>query len=181
MINIFKSKILRKLLYYFLFGSSRKNYVNAIAKEIGEEAKNTHTYLIKLEKQGLLNSEFVGNQRFFTLNKEAPFLTEYRSLFNKAHGIEELLKKALSTVYGVAEAYIYGDCANGLMDSSKIELLIIGNHDFINTLRILNEAEKKISRNISIQSLTPEEFDEKRSTEDPSLTKIFEHRTIKIL
>lgn len=125
MFNI-RSKIEKKLLNYFFLNENSKVYINEIARIIEEDPKNVYRILKKLENNGILNSSFMGKERFFYINKNYVFLNEFKSIFRKTEGLEVILKETLKSIEGIKEAYIFGTYAGKkITNQSDIDVLII--------------------------------------------------------
>jgi len=91
----FKSKITIKILSYYFINPDRKHYINELAKIINADPGNLFRKLKELEKEGILSSEPLGNQKYFYLNKKCPFLTEYKNIFERTYGLSEVIKEKL--------------------------------------------------------------------------------------
>ncbi len=177
-----RSRIERKILNYFFLNEEKRNYVNELARIIEEDAKNVHRILLRLEDTGILTSEFVGKERYFSVNKGNPVYKEYKTIFLKTAGIDELLKKTLKPIKELKEAYIYGSYANKKFASnSDIDLLLVGNHNVITAQRVLNKIQKNIDREINVISITPEEIERRKKNKDQFIKTVFSNKIIKLL
>lgn len=158
-----KSKEAKKILNYFFLNPKSRTYINELAKILNLDPKNTDRKLKQFEKEGLLNSDFEGKQRYFTINKSYPLLKEYKEIVLKTLGIEKELREIVANDKEIREAYIYGSYATDKMDAnSDIDLLLVGNHSSIALQRRLLLIEKEIQREINVVSLSPEEFEKKK-------------------
>jgi len=75
------SKIANKILRYFFINPSRKNYINELARILEADPGNLSRKLQELENEGILNSEFSGEQRYYFINKKYPLLKETKKAF----------------------------------------------------------------------------------------------------
>ena len=107
-----RSKVAKKILNYFFLNETRKAYVNEIARIIGEEAKNAHRILMRLEEAGILKSEYAGKERYFSANQQEPLYKEYKKIFLKTAGVELGITNKLTNLTGLKEAYVYGSYAD---------------------------------------------------------------------
>ena len=178
----FNSKIIVKILDYYLLNPQAKHYINELASLLSADPKNVYRKLQELEKEGILVSEFQGKQRYFYLNKKYPLLKEYRKIFLKKFGLEKLLKESLSKDKGVKEAYLFGSYAKNKMDlTSDLDLLIIGDHSSLEIQKIINKIQKEISREINVINFSNEEFKRKKKSNNPFVKNIFSDKIIKLL
>lgn len=178
----FKSKVIIKILNYFFTNPEAKHYINELARILDLDPKNVDRKLKEMEREGLLKSEFVGNQRFFYLSKNYPLLSQYRQIFLKTYGMERLLKDILTQIQGVKEAYIFGSYAQNKMDaSSDIDLLVVGNHSVLLLQKQLLKIQKEIGREINIVNLSEDELKSKKRARNPFIKNIFSQKIIKLL
>lgn len=91
MLNI-RSRIENKILNYFFLNEDSKVYINELARIIESDPKNAYRILVRLEKGGMLTSEFKGKERYFYLNKKNSTYKEYKNIFLKTAGIEATLR-----------------------------------------------------------------------------------------
>lgn len=174
-----KSKSAQKILSYFFLNSTNRAYINELAKLLGLDPKNTDRKLKELEKEGLLNSDFEGKQRYFFLNQEYPLLKEYKKIVLKTMGIEKELKDVVNKDDKIENAYIFGSYAKDNMDAnSDIDLLLIGNHSTMGTENKIMKLEKESEREINIISFSREEFNRKKN--ESFIKNIFDDKIIKI-
>ena len=167
--------------YYFL-NSHAKHYINELARLLRLDPKNTDRKLKELEKQGLLRSEFLGQQRYFSLAKNSPKLKAYRELFLHTIGIDLQLKTALQNVPGLQEAYLYGSYAKNNMDAgSDIDVLAIGNHFGLALQKAINSIQKHSGRDINVVNITQKELAKKKSNHNAFISNIFSGKIIKLL
>ncbi|MFH1379302.1 MAG: nucleotidyltransferase domain-containing protein [bacterium] len=177
-----RSKISHKILNFFFLNESKKMYINALAKLIEEEPKNVYRILLRLEESGLLLSEFIGKERYFSINKKNPLYTEYKNIFLKTIGIEEILKNKVTNIHGLKEAFIFGSYANKGYDShSDIDILLIGEHRSLEAQKVLYKVQKVIGREINIINIRSNEFKIKKKNNDQFIKDVFNKKTIKLL
>jgi len=177
-----RSKVAVKILNYFFINPEARHYINELAGILGLDPKNTDTKLKELERAGLLKSEFSGKQRYFYLSKEFPLLEEYKKIVLKTAGIESELKKILSKIPKIKEAYLFGSYAKGKMDEmSDIDLLVIGDHSVLALQKEINKAQKEMGREINAISFSEKEFEQKKDKNSPFVKKIFSEKHIKLI
>lgn len=85
----FSSKIAVKILRYFFINPGKKNYINELARILEADPGNLSRKLAELEKEGILISEFSGEQRYYFINKKYPLLKEVKKAFELKHGLGE--------------------------------------------------------------------------------------------
>lgn len=178
----FKSRVTKKTLNYFFLNEDKKIYINELARLIEEEAKNVYRILLRLEKSGILVSEFKGKERYFFTNKKNSIYNEYKAVFLKTAGFENLLKKTVKRIDGIKEAYIYGSYPNKSYDAnSDIDLLLVGELNLLTSERAIHKIQKNIGREINVVNMTSAEFNRKKKEGNQLIKSIFGHKTIKLL
>ena len=177
-----RSKVARKILTLLFLNEKEKFYIREIAGIIKEDTANVHKKLIEFKKEGLLSDEFQGKERFFFLNKDYPFLKEYKRIVLKGLGFEKNLEEKLKKIKGIDSAYIFGSYArNKLSLESDIDLLLIGDFDTLRLQKMLLEIQRLSNREINSVELTEKEFQKRRKEKDPFLEDVFSQKYIKIL
>lgn len=181
MLNL-KSKIAQKVLSYYFVNSGAKKYVNELAKILDADPGNLDRKLKEFESEGVLASEFSGNQRYYFLNRKCPFLKELKKIHETKFGLGELLREKLRKIEGIKEAYIFGSYAGGKLSAeSDIDLLFIGSHSALEAQRAVLPLQKRFQREFNIIDMTEKELVQKKKLADGFITNIFKNKTLKIL
>lgn len=171
------SKITRKLLGYFFLHEEESLYFNEMARRIDVDKRNLAKKLKEFELMGLLVVEARGNLRIYSLNKNFPLYKEFKKVVLRISGVEIELKKTLSKVQGIKEAFIFGSYAKNSMDSlSDIDVMVIGEHNTIDLHKALGHVQKTIDREINIVSLSQKEF--RAKLKDPFISKVMQEKRI---
>ena len=177
-----KSKVTLKILNYYFLNPEAKHYINELAKILELDPKNVHRKLEELEKEGLLISEFQGQERYFFLNQRYALLNHYKEIFLKTIGLEQDIKKCIKSVPKTKEAYIFGSYATNQMDAgSDIDILVIGSHSVLELQKKINKLKKQTGREFNIINLDPNEFDQKKKQKDQFIKNIFNRKIIKVI
>ena len=129
-----------------------------------------------------MQSEFLGKQRYFYLNRKNFLLKNYRQIFLKTYGLEQKLKDLSLQTNGVKTAYLFGSYVKNKMDiSSDIDLLLVGNHSTIDWQRKINQLQKEIGREINTLNLSEQEFKNKQKANNPFIENILTGKNIKLI
>ncbi|MDP2653733.1 MAG: nucleotidyltransferase domain-containing protein [Candidatus Omnitrophota bacterium] len=176
-----RSKITREVLQYLLLHESESFYVNELARKLSLDSGNLTRKLLELEAEGLLKSQWQGNQRYFALNTSFPLFKEYKKIIEQSIGLQSTLKKALQDVKGIEKAFVFGSYAAGRMDRfSDIDLVVVGQQDTIAIQKKVAAIQRQAGREINVISLSPREFAEK-SQKDVFLKAVLRKKKIDIL
>lgn len=158
--SLITNKTRLKLLLKFFLNSKTTSYLRNLESEFGESTNAIRIELNRLEKAGLLNSNFSGNKKYFKANDQHPLYGEINSILKKTVGIDKIIEKVTSNIGDLKEAYITGDLAKG-KDSSIIDLLLIGNSiDKAYVSALTEKAENLINRKIRFLVLNENEKDD---------------------
>jgi len=177
-----RSELRRKLLTYFYTNRSARVYVRQLASALGVDSTNLSRELARLEREGLLQSETEGRQRYYSINPQYPYLKAVFSLLQGTVGIVPTLRSTLHHVPGIDKAYLYGSFAKNEEDaSSDIDLLIIGQPDINNLVKEISRLEKNLHREVSYTVLKPQELKRKLASHDPFLTDVWQGKRIELI
>lgn len=178
---LIKSKLIQKILTYFFTNPEGNFYVRELARLLNEDVSNLAKELIKLEKEGIFESETKGKTKYYHLNKSYSLYKQLKEIIFKTTGIEGGIKKELETLKKIKEAFLFGSFATGEADSqSDIDLLIIGDPDPEQLSDKISKLEDRFSREINYIAMKEEEFRKKKNKE-PFLIDIFENKDNKTI
>ncbi|MDD3711370.1 MAG: nucleotidyltransferase domain-containing protein [Patescibacteria group bacterium] len=177
----FKSKITQKVLSYFFVNIDAKHYINELSRILSLDVKNLYRKLKEMEEEGVLLSETMGRQKYYYLNNSYLLLDQYKFIFNKTLGVENLLRKVLESKADVLSAYIFGSYARDSMDiHSDIDLLVVGDCSTVEILKEISKIEKSIGRDINLINLSFAEYEKRRKKRNDIISKILKDRIIRI-
>lgn len=178
----FRSKITKKILTLFFLNQRESFYVNELAKLVKENPANVYKKLLELKEEGILEDEFRGKERFFSLNKKYSLLKEYKNIVLKKISFEKIFKDSLKKIKGIESVFIFGSYAkNKISSESDIDVLVIGEPDTIELQKAFLEVQKLTQREINSIQLTQKEFNKRMKQKDEFLKSIFKEKYIKII
>lgn len=177
-----RSRVTQGLLSHFFLHEGEAFYINQLAKNLGLDRGNLIKKLKELADAGLLQSEFRGNQRYYSLNRKYPLYGEYRAIFQKTLGMEAKLSKILHRISGVKKAWLFGSYVFSRMDAaSDIDLLVVGDQNTLLLYKELANIQKTMGREINSINMSPKEFQERQKRKDPFLKQVFKGKTVQLL
>lgn len=156
-----------------LFGKTRRNvlallfgrpdssfYLREIAARAHSGMSQVQKELEQLVAAGLVVRERRANQVHFRVNPEAPIYAELQGIVTKTFGIADVLKALLAPhASRLRGAFVYGSIAKGTAAArSDVDLLWIGELRPSEIVLELAEAEKRLSRKISVIAYSEGEF-----------------------
>lgn len=144
---LISSKTRIRLLLRFFLNPESKSYLRELAEEFGESTNSVRLELNRFEEAGMLNSEYVGNKRFYKANNGFPLFKEVRSILLKQTGLQRVLDDVIVQLGDLKEVYLTGELANG-RQSNVVSLILIGNPDREYLVRLIKRAEGLIDKKI---------------------------------
>lgn len=156
-----------RLLTLVLTHPTEEYYLRELARRTGRSLRAVQHELPRLERLGLLLVSRRGRQKFYRANEQHPLFPELKRIVYKTAGLGDILKDALADLEGINAAFIYGSVAKGAERSgADIDLMVVGdpNSDVLN--RAIRTAEKLLSREVSLTTMSPDEWRSRLSSRD---------------
>src|SRR5215467_16057961 len=85
--ELFLSKVRVKLLELFFAGPDNIYYVREIVRSVDEQINAVRAELTRMEKIGLLTSEWRANRKYYAVRKDYVYFDELLRLVNKTIGL----------------------------------------------------------------------------------------------
>lgn len=165
-----------------IFGQPERSfYATELISELAAGSGAVQRELKKLERSGLVNVTWVGSQKHYRANPEAPIFNELVALIRKTVGLKGPLEAALAPVAGTLElALVYGSTAKGTAHAaSDIDLLVVADHLPLEELyALLGPCEQELGRRIQPTLYTSAEFHHRLEGGNPFLSRILEGPTL---
>ena len=177
--SLISSGTRRKILTQFLSHSDEKYYVRQLAVILGISVGTIHRELIRLQESGILDSDNIGNLRFFRVNKASPVFKELKQIIFKTEGVQGRLEAELKKLKGLKTAFIYGSFAKGEENAkSDIDLLLVGDFNEDELIGKLSPLENKLKREVNYTIYPPDEFSRKSKEKGSFLNEVLKTKLI---
>ncbi len=138
-------------------------YLRELARMLGKKPGVFQREINKLVEDGILESFYRANSRFFHLNKKHPLYGEVKSIFFKTIGVEGSLRKSLAEIKGIKRAFIFGSYPAGReRANSDVDLFVIGQINENILIKTILPLEKKFGREVNYHLMTEKEFKQKK-------------------
>ncbi len=157
--TLISSKTRIKLLLKFFLNSNTTAYLRSLESEFGESTNAIRLELNRLENAGMLSSFLSGNKKMFKANTKHPLFNEVHKIVLKTIGLDHVIENVIKRLGKVEKVFLVGDFAQGL-DSSIIDLILIGDIDKNYLIQLVDKAEELVKRKIRYLIYKPEEFNE---------------------
>ncbi len=163
-------------LYRWLFAMPARSFqLSELRRLTGLGSASLQRELRKLVEAGLVNSDYVGNQRRFLAIPQSPVFHVLVAIARKTLGIQPLLGDALAPLRTrVQAAWIYGSVAKGTdTATSDIDLMLVGDDLTLGeVLERLTPLEAEMGRKINPTCYTPDEFSRRRGEPDSFVNRV---------
>jgi len=177
--SLISSGTRRKILTQFLSHPDEKYYVRQLAVILGVSVGTIHRELIRLQGSGILNSDKVGNLRFFCVNKASPVFKELKQIVFKTEGVQGRLKAELKNLKGLKTAFIYGSFAKGEENAhSDVDLFLLGGISEDELIQKISALEGEFDREINFTIYTASDFKKEMKRESSFLKDVIKNPKI---
>ncbi len=173
----------RRVLSLLLLRPDQRYHVREIARLTGTVPGTLHKELSKLAKAGVLEKTSQGNQVSYQANRNCLIFEELSSILRKTSGIAESIRDALEPLENSIDlALVFGSVASGKATSdSDIDLLIVGNTGFSETVKALYPTQEVLGREINPKLYSTKEWQAARKENSAFIREILEKPVIRIM
>lgn len=162
-----------ELLKLFLTNPGRSVYMQEIGRILNKKPGAFQRTLNNLVSEGILESEYRANARYFKANKNYPLYNELKSIIFKTVGIKGTLKETLEKIGGIKFAFIYGSFAKAKANyMSDIDIAIVGNPNENVLIGKLDRMEERLQREINYNLYNLKEFKKAFAEKEPFILEI---------
>jgi len=171
-----------ELLRLFFTNPDRTFYMQEIGRTLGKKPGTFQRTLNNMVSEGILESEYKANARYFKVNKNYPLFKELKSIVFKTVGVKGSIKDILEKVGNVQLAFIYGSYAKAKENYlSDIDLAVIGNPDEDKLIKELDKLEEQLKREINYKLYTLKEFKKEVEEKEPFILEILRGKKIMVI
>ncbi|MFH1772300.1 MAG: nucleotidyltransferase domain-containing protein [Candidatus Omnitrophota bacterium] len=168
-----------ELLKLFLTNPQKSFYMQEIGRILKKKPGTFQRTINNMVSEGVLESEYRANARYFKVNKNYPLYKELKSIVFKTVGVGGSIREVLGKVGNIKFAFIYGSCAKGKENYlSDIDLLVIGIPDENKLIAELDKLEGQLQREINYKLYSFKEFKKLIAQREPFLLHILEDKKI---
>lgn len=171
--ELFVSKVRAKILQLFLNSTEELFHVREIVRRVGEEINAVRRELARMEKFGMVVSEWRANRRLYRFRKDYKFYHELLALVVKTSGLggDILASRAkLGRVKFVMLATRF--VKNQSSGTEDVDLLIVGQVVLPELQVIISNEQAKREREINYSFMDEAEFNFRVRRRDPFILKV---------
>jgi len=156
--KLFASKTRTDLLTLFFMNSGKEFYMRELSRGLDVNVNAVRRELKNLKELAIIKEKRKGNLILYTVNKNSPIYKELKGMVLKTSGLGEFLKERLEKM-DLEFALVYGSFARGEeTERSDVDILIVGRVDEDEFVKIINDFEKRIRREINYIIWSEKEF-----------------------
>ena len=146
-----------KLLLKFFLNARSSGYLRGLEAEFGEGSNAIRVELNRLCEAGLLESYAEGNKRMYRANAAHPLYDDLARIVRKHVGLDRVLATVVERLGEVEAIYLAGALSRGL-DSSIIDLVLVGELDRVYLTSVIARAEALTERRVRYIVYTADEI-----------------------
>ena len=171
-----------ELLKLFFTNPERSFYMQEIGRILGRKPGVFQRTLNNMAAEGILESEYRANARYFHINKRYPLYKELKNIVSKSAGVPENIAEALRGLNNIQFAFIYGSFAKDKAHAaSDIDLIIIGKPDENALIAGLDKLEHRLQREINYNLYSPEKFKSDIKGKNPFLREVLNNKKMMLI
>lgn len=153
---LISSKTRIKLLLRLFLNPESKSYLRGLADEFEESTNSVRLELSRFEEAGMVESELVGNRKYYKANTRFSLFNEVRSILLKQTGLNSIIEEVVEKLGDLKSVYLTGELAKG-KQSDIISLVFVGNPDKVYLTHLVDKVEGLINKKIQYLNYTEEE------------------------
>ena len=171
-----------ELLKLFFTNPDKAFYMHEIGRILNKKPGIFQRTLNNLVSEGILESEYKANARYFKVNKNYPLYKELKSIVFKTVRIKGSIKEVLEKLTNVKFAFIYGSYAKEKENYlSDIDLVVMGNPDEDKLIKELDKLEEQLKREINYKLYILKEFKKEIEEKEPFILEILRDKKIMLI
>lgn len=171
-----------ELLKLFFTNPDRAFYMQEIGRILEKKPGIFQRTLNNLVSEGILESEYKANARYFKVNRSYPLFKELKNIVFKTVGIKGSIGDVLKEAGDIKMAFIYGSYAKAKENYlSDIDIIIIGAPNEDELVKKLDKLEEKLQRDINYKLYTLNEFKKDVRESEPFVLEVLKDKKIMII
>ena len=172
--ELFVSRVRVKILQLFLSSPDGLFHVREIVRRVSEEINAVRRELARMEKFGMVSSEWRANRRLYRFRKDYIFYKELLSLATKTCGLGGNLMKSRHKLGKVKFAFIAAKFIKGKKPEAgdEVDLLVVGNIVLPELQALIADEQAKRETEINYSYMDEAEFKFRVKRRDPFILKV---------
>lgn len=171
--ELFISRVRVKILQLFLSSPDSLFHVREIVRRVSEEINAVRRELARMEKYGMVTSEWRANRRLYRFRKDYTFYRELLGLVAKSAGLGGSIIKNKTKLGKIKFAYLSTKFLKGGQNLSEdVDLLLVGSIVLPELQVIISDEQAKRETEINYSFMDEAEFKFRVRRRDPFILKV---------
>lgn len=171
--ELFVSRVRAKMLQLFLSSPDELLHVREIVRRVSEEINAVRRELSRMEKYGMVTSEWRANRRLYKFRKDYVFYRELLGLVAKTAGLGGGIVKNKSRLGRVKFAFLSARFLKGLPAGAEdIDLLVVGSVVMPELQSLVSDEQAKREHEINYSFMDEDEFHFRVKRRDPFILRV---------
>ncbi|RJP46742.1 MAG: hypothetical protein C4584_01260 [Armatimonadetes bacterium] len=180
--ELFVSRVRVKLLQLLLTTKEPLLHVREIVRRIGEEINAVRRELLRMEKHGLVTSEWRANRRLYHFRKDYIFYPELLGFVTKSIGLGGAIAKSRGRLGRIKYAMAASRFAkNQPSATNEVDLLIVGQIVLPELQALIADEQAKRETEINYSFMDEAEFNFRVKRRDPFILKVITQPKIMLI
>lgn len=171
--ELFVSKVRVKILQLFLGSAENLFHVREIVRRVGEEINAVRRELGRMEKYGLVSSEWRANRRLYRFRKDYLLYSELLRMVTKSSGLGGDIVKNKTRLGKIKYAFLsLRFVKNTPSGNEDVDLLIVGQIILPELQSVIANEQAKRESEINYSFMDEDEFQFRVRRRDPFILRI---------
>ncbi len=171
--GLFVSKVRVKILELFLSAPEPLFHVREIVRKVGEEINAVRRELSRMEKYGLVASEWRANRRLYRFRRDYLFYPEVLAMVTKSTGLGGAIVQNKIRLGKIKFAMMAARFAkNEVSGTDDVDLLIVGQIVLPELQSLISDEQAKREREINYSFMDEAEFNFRVKRRDPFILRV---------
>jgi len=180
--DLFISKVRVEILKLFLVSPEKIHHIRGIVRAIDEEINAVRRELKRMEKIGLMSSEWRANRKYYRIRRDYLFYQELLSMISKITGLGGAVIQHKNKIGRVKYAMVSRRFLKGeKADPNEVDMLIVGNIILPELASIVREQEAKQTVEINYTVMSEDEFTFRKRRRDPFILSVLESSRVMLI
>lgn len=180
--ELFVSKVRVKVLQLFLGSQEQLFHVREIVRRVNEEINAVRRELSRMEKFGLVASEWRANRRLYRFRKDYIFYPQLLGVVTKSIGVGGNIIKNRVKLGKIKYAFISSRFVKNLPSSSEdVDVLIVGQIVLPELQAVIADEQAKREREINYSFMDEPEFLFRVRRRDPFILRVLTQPKIMLI
>lgn len=171
--ELFVSKVRVKILHLFLTSLNELFHVREIVRRVDEEINAVRRELSRMEKYGMVTSEWRANRRLYQFRKDYVYFNELLGLVGKSVGLGGIIIKNKHKLGRIKYAFISNKYLMGESSgANNVDVLVVGQIVLPELQAIIAEEQAKKEFEINYSFMDESEFKFRVKRRDPFIIRV---------